>query len=102
MGFTLKVKSALTQVLVLTLPDFSKPFVVERDASQGLGVVFFSKVLHGRNLLLSTYEREMLALVLAIQKWKHYLLGRSFIVRTDHASLKYHWEQRITKAVQQK
>ncbi|KAA8542515.1 hypothetical protein F0562_023667 [Nyssa sinensis] len=56
----------------------------------------------GRNLLLSTYEKEVLALVLAVQKWRAYLLGKQFIVRTDQRSLKYLWEQRITTTAQQR
>lgn len=33
---------------------------------------------------------------------EHYLLGRQFVVRTDHASLKYLWDQRICTTAQQK
>lgn len=40
-------------------------------------------------------------MVLALQKWKHYLLGRHFIVTTDHCSLKYLLHQWMTTAEQQ-
>jgi hypothetical protein len=56
----------------------------------------------GKNLLMSTYEKEMLALVIAVRKWKHYLLGRKFIVRTDQKSLQYLWSQKIATEAQQK
>ena len=96
------LKEAMTHVPVLALPNFTNAFVVQCDASgSGVGrvlmqerlpIAFFSQALQGRNLLLSTYEKEMLALVLAVQKWRPYLLGRTFIVRIDHCSLKYLWE----------
>ena len=106
----IKLKEALTTPPVLCLPDFSQQFVVECDASGiGLGailsqnsrpVAYFSEALKGSALALSTYEKEMLAIVKAVQKWRPYLLGRSFIVRTDQKSLKYLLEQRITTPAQ--
>lgn len=87
------LKVALTLAPVLRMPDFSLPFDIECDAlGRGLGVVlmqhkqpvaYFSKGLSGRLLSKSAYEKELMALVLAMQHWRAYLLGRQFTVRTD-------------------
>lgn len=80
-----QLKMAVTTPPVLLLPDFTKAFTIECDASgTGLGAVlmqegrpisFFSQVLKGHSLLLSTYEKELISLVSAVQKWRPYLLG---------------------------
>ena len=59
-------------------------------------------MLKGKALHLSTYEKELLALVTTVHKWRPYLLGRPFIIKTDHQSLKYILEQRIATPAQQK
>lgn len=78
---------------VVALPDYNAPFIVETDASsQGIGAVlmqhgyavaYISKTLSPRNALLSTYEKELLAVFHAVQKWSQYLLDRHFVIKTD-------------------
>lgn len=107
-----ELKKAMVTAPVLSLPDFSEEFVIETDASgAGIGAVlmqrhhpiaFLSKALAPKHQGLSTYEKELLALVMAVTKWRSYLLGRHFVIRTDHHSLKYLVEQRLVTPVQQK
>ncbi|PON61216.1 LOW QUALITY PROTEIN: hypothetical protein TorRG33x02_282370 [Trema orientale] len=61
---------------------------------------YFSEALKGSALALSTYEKEMLAIIKSIRKWRPYLLGKPFTVHTDQKSLKYLLEQRITTPAQ--
>jgi hypothetical protein len=96
------LKQAMTQPPVLSLPDLNKSFVVETDASgSGIGAVlghpisFISKSLGPQQQALSSYEREMLAILHAVTKWRHYLWGRHFTIRTDHVSLNYLLAQKV-------
>jgi len=106
------LKLAITQAPVLALPDFTKPFVLETDASgTGIGailsqnnhpIVFFSKKLTPRMQKQSAYAREFYAITEAIGKFRHYLLGHKFIIRTDQKSLRSLTDQAIQTSEQQK
>jgi hypothetical protein len=106
------LKMAMCTTLVLALPDFTKTFVLECDASRkGIGVVFMqegrplaftSKQLSKRNLGKSIYEKEMLDVLHAMDLWHPYLLGKQFQINTDHQSLNYFLEQCLSSPKQQK
>lgn len=87
------LKSALSSAPVLALPDFSKTFSIETDASGvGVGVVlmqeghplaYMSKALGPRSIGLSAYEKEYLAILLVVQQWRSYLQLGEFVIYTD-------------------
>ncbi|KAG7599415.1 Reverse transcriptase RNA-dependent DNA polymerase [Arabidopsis suecica] len=93
------LKEKLTNAPVLILPDFLKTFEIECDASGiGIGAVlmqdqkpiaFFSEKLGGATLNYPTYDKELYALVRALQTWQHYLWPKEFVIHTDHESLKH-------------
>jgi hypothetical protein len=99
------LQRALTTAPVLQLPDFTKDFVVECDASgsgmgavlhQGSGpVAFFSRQLAPQHTKLVAYERELIGLVQAVKHWRPYLWGDPFLIKIDHFSLKYLLDQRL-------
>lgn len=52
------------------------------------------------DFLVSTYEEELLAVEYALHKWSHFLLGQHFIIKTDHFSLKYLLDQKISTLIE--
>jgi hypothetical protein len=80
------------------LPNFNKRIIIECDAlrigfsavlHQGTEpVAYFSRSIATRHAKLVTYERELIDFVQVVLHWRSYLSGRSFVIKTNHYSLK--------------
>ncbi|CAN6560803.1 unnamed protein product [Malus baccata var. baccata] len=104
-------KDLLTTAPIITPPDWSIPFELMCDASDyALGAVFgqrknkqphviyyASRTLNDAQLNYSTTEKELLAVVFALDKFRSYLIGTKVIVFTDHAALKYLFTKKEAK-----
>jgi len=98
---------------VLALPDFNKPFFLSTDASEyGYGAVleqqqhdgnirpiaYFSRNYTSAQRNYSTPEKELLALVMAIEYFHQYLYGKPFFIKTDHLPLTWIQTKKNTHA----
>ena len=97
------LKSSLCNPPVLSYPTEEGMYVLDTDASNyGIGAVlsqvqgedqeerviaYASKTLQGAQKTYCTTKKELFAMVYFVKYFRHYLLGRRFLVRTDHASL---------------
>ena len=96
------LKRALCEAPILTNPDFNRQFILQTDASdRGIGAVlsqldddgkekpisYFSRKFLPREVRYSTIEKECLAIKLGVEAFRVYLLGREFLIQTDHRSL---------------
>eukprot|EP00731_Ephydatia_muelleri_P007395 Em0003g1643a len=106
---TLKTKIASSPVLMC--PDMSRMFTLQTDASDyGIGAVlsqtgedgeehpvaFFSQKLLPRERKYSTIEKECLAIRMGTQAFRVYLIGKPFVVQTDHRALEWLYKMKDT------
>ena len=99
------LKDALTSAPCLALPDFDKPFHIETDAcgvsigavllQNGHPLAYISKALDLKNQGSSTYEKECLAILVAVDQWRPYFLQEELFIHTDQQSLVHLNEQRL-------
>jgi len=104
-----KLRTVLSEDIVLKFPDFSRPFVLVTDASKtAIGgalqqednngtlrpLSYFSRQLKGAELNYSTVEREALAIVYGLKINRTLIQGFPVIVHTDHRPLRYLFSSR--------
>ena len=96
-------KKALISAPIIQPPDWPLSFDIMCDASDYVvgavlgqtkdkkhhAIAYASKTLTGAQLNYATTEKELLAVIFAIDKFRSYLVGAKIIVYTDHAALKY-------------
>ena len=96
-----KLKTALTQAPVLAYPTKEGQFILDTDASHDCMGSVLSQVQNGQEKVIAyaskkfsqsqrqycITRKELLAVHHFVHYFKHYLLGRRFIVRTDHRAL---------------
>ncbi|GBM09386.1 Retrovirus-related Pol polyprotein from transposon 297 [Araneus ventricosus] len=97
------LKQALTSSSILTYPRTDEDFILDTDASnEGIGAVlsqnigneerviaYFSKSLGKPERNYCITRKELLVIVKSIEYFHHYLNGQKFLLRTDHASLRW-------------
>jgi hypothetical protein len=93
------LKDKLCSAPVLALPNFKKTFKIKCDASGMVisvvlmqyrrPILYFSEKLSGATLNYLTYDKELYALVRALETWHHYLWPKEFVIHSDHESLKH-------------
>ena len=97
------LKDKLISAPIVVAPDWSFPFELMCDASDyAIGAVlgqkrekifqviyYASRTLNDAQLNYATIEKELLAIVFAFDKFRHYLIGNKVVVHTDHSAIKY-------------
>jgi len=105
------LKTCLSTTPIIQPPDWSLPFELMCDASDhAIGAVlgqkvgkashviyYASRTLHDAQLNYTTTEKELLAVIFALEKFRSYLLGSKVIVYTDHSALKYLLSKKDTR-----
>ena len=101
------LKAEIEKAVLVTVDDKS-PLVVETDASDiaiaatlnqnGRPVAFFSRALSPSEKNHSSVEKEAYAIVEALRKWRHYLIGRHFRLVTDQKSVSFMFDNSSKKS----
>ena len=98
-----KLKTALVTSPILAYPDPESMFILDTDASDhGIGsvlsqiqegkervIAYFSRTLNKPERRYCVTRKELLAVVVSVKNFHHYLFGKRFLIRTDHGALRW-------------
>ena len=107
-----RLKTELTSAPIIQPPDWKVPFEIMCNASDyAIGAVlgqrvekvphviyYASRTLNDTQMNYSTIEKELLAIVFALDKFRSYLLGFKVLIYSDYAALKYLFSKKDAKA----
>ena len=104
-----EVKVEMSKSLERAQPDFKKSFILTTDASdKAIGGILSQMSSDGKELMIRAYsktldkaqtnysvtDKELLAVVKSLEHFRHYLIGRKFILKTDHKALEHLWSSK--------
>ena len=99
-----ELKKTLSEETKRAQPDFSRTFILTTDASaNAIGGILSQKAEDGSEKMIFAYsktldeaqknysvtDKELLACVKCMETFKRYLIGKKFLLRTDHKAIKY-------------
>ena len=94
-----KMKQIIARKVMLSFPQFDKPFHIHTDASdqqlgavisqEGIPIAFYSRKLNPAQKRYDTIEKELLSVVETLKEYENILLGHHVVVHTDHKNLTY-------------
>jgi hypothetical protein len=98
-----ELKYLLTHAPMLKIADPDNDFLVCTDAckeglrgvlmQEGRVIFYASRKLNEHEINYVTHDLELAAIVHALKMWRHYLLGRKFVLMTDHCGLRHLFDQ---------
>ena len=107
-----ELKHRLVSASIISAPDWTRPFEIMCDASNyAIGAVlgqrldnrqhiiyYASRTLNNAQLKYTMTEKEFLAVVFSLEKFRQYLLGSRTTIFTDHSALRYLMQKKDAKA----
>ncbi|PWA54357.1 hypothetical protein CTI12_AA397460 [Artemisia annua] len=97
-----KIKTQVAKLFSMALIAYQSTYLITLNVSKEVGDANLCKTLAPRHQTLSTYEKELSAVIQALEKWKGHMFDKHFQIKTNHFSLKYLLVLRISTPSQMK